>query len=210
MPIRFRCPKCRQLLGISGRKGGTQVKCPTCASQVEVPRGQGGEGEGEASVKPEGAPLLFERTDFDDLFKVPRADKGRPKAKSKLSAPERPDVRSPRPAPRGSPKPVLPSPPAPAAEPAVPRSLQESAVEVEWVAMPGHDGKNVELAAERVGLVLSPVMATIAGVIFVVGMIAAFAAGLLLGYLLFKPAGDERGTRAGGAVFQQRCTVVEA
>jgi hypothetical protein len=37
MPIRFRCQYCNQLLGISRRKAGTAVRCPTCRGQVIVP-----------------------------------------------------------------------------------------------------------------------------------------------------------------------------
>src|SRR5262245_48901585 len=37
MPIRFRCAYCNQLLGISRRKAGKVVRCPTCAGQVIVP-----------------------------------------------------------------------------------------------------------------------------------------------------------------------------
>jgi hypothetical protein len=37
MPIRFACPNCRQLLGVSLRKAGTEVKCPKCEAAVIVP-----------------------------------------------------------------------------------------------------------------------------------------------------------------------------
>jgi DNA-directed RNA polymerase subunit RPC12/RpoP len=37
MPVRFRCSYCNQLLGISRRKIGTAIKCPTCQGQVIVP-----------------------------------------------------------------------------------------------------------------------------------------------------------------------------
>jgi hypothetical protein len=37
MPIRFACPNCHQLLGVSERKAGSQVKCPKCAAEVSVP-----------------------------------------------------------------------------------------------------------------------------------------------------------------------------
>jgi DNA-directed RNA polymerase subunit RPC12/RpoP len=65
MPIRFRCAYCNQLLGISRRKAGTVVRCPTCAGQVIVPNA-------DAEVPPVGPnspnPLVFERGDFDDLL----------------------------------------------------------------------------------------------------------------------------------------------
>ena len=37
MPIRFACPNCHQLLGVSERKAGSGVKCPKCAAVVVVP-----------------------------------------------------------------------------------------------------------------------------------------------------------------------------
>lgn len=37
MPIKFRCPHCRQLLGIARAKAGLPVDCPTCGRTVRVP-----------------------------------------------------------------------------------------------------------------------------------------------------------------------------
>ncbi|MEO1998800.1 MAG: hypothetical protein ABGZ17_26435 [Planctomycetaceae bacterium] len=37
MPIKFRCQKCRQYLGISRSKAGQIVDCPTCGRSVRVP-----------------------------------------------------------------------------------------------------------------------------------------------------------------------------
>jgi hypothetical protein len=37
MPIRFYCPFCDQLLGISSRKVGAVVECPNCHGKVGVP-----------------------------------------------------------------------------------------------------------------------------------------------------------------------------
>ncbi len=38
MPIRFYCPFCDQLLGVSSRKVGAVVECPRCHGKVGVPR----------------------------------------------------------------------------------------------------------------------------------------------------------------------------
>jgi hypothetical protein len=65
MPIRFRCAYCNQLLGISRRKAGTVVRCPTCAGQVVVP---GSDGDVADSSPSPSNPLIFERNDFEDLF----------------------------------------------------------------------------------------------------------------------------------------------
>lgn len=37
MPIKFRCPNCRQFLGISRSKAGTLTDCPTCGHSIRVP-----------------------------------------------------------------------------------------------------------------------------------------------------------------------------
>ena len=37
MPIRFRCPKCTRLLGISRRKAGMDTVCPQCGATIRVP-----------------------------------------------------------------------------------------------------------------------------------------------------------------------------
>jgi hypothetical protein len=38
MAIRFHCPFCEQLLGISSQKVGAVVECPSCHGKVGVPR----------------------------------------------------------------------------------------------------------------------------------------------------------------------------
>jgi hypothetical protein len=76
MPIRFRCPQCKQLLGISRRKAGTSVGCPTCHAQVTVPGSAthgatataDGPAEAAAASRPE---PLFEQSDFDALLRAP-------------------------------------------------------------------------------------------------------------------------------------------
>jgi hypothetical protein len=50
MPIRFYCPFCRQLLGISSRKVGSVVECPSCRGKVGVP--------GEGVVAPPPVPIV--------------------------------------------------------------------------------------------------------------------------------------------------------
>lgn len=42
MPIQFRCVHCRQLLGISNSRAGTQVDCPACGRSLKVPTESGG------------------------------------------------------------------------------------------------------------------------------------------------------------------------
>ena len=66
MPIRFRCAYCNQLMGISRRKAGTVVRCPTCAGQVVVPDPDAVEATGGGGKE---GPNLFERSDFDDVLR---------------------------------------------------------------------------------------------------------------------------------------------
>jgi DNA-directed RNA polymerase subunit RPC12/RpoP len=72
MPIRFRCPHCNQRLGIARRKAGTEVQCPKCQALVLVPPTDM-EGIGDAAAPPPAppAPLVFERSDFEDYLKEP-------------------------------------------------------------------------------------------------------------------------------------------
>src|SRR5262245_24756369 len=51
-------------MGISRRKSGTVVRCPTCAGQVVVPNP-----DASASGSGRGGPNLFERSDFDDVLR---------------------------------------------------------------------------------------------------------------------------------------------
>ena len=37
MPIRFRCPACRQILSVTSRKAGQRVDCPACQATMMVP-----------------------------------------------------------------------------------------------------------------------------------------------------------------------------
>jgi biopolymer transport protein ExbD len=41
MPIRFRCPHCKQLLSVSRKKAGTGVVCPACSQNLQVPAIEG-------------------------------------------------------------------------------------------------------------------------------------------------------------------------
>ena len=64
MPVRFRCAYCNQLLGISRRKAGTIVRCPTCSGQVIVPTVESIPAQQPAAVQQP----VFERSDFDELL----------------------------------------------------------------------------------------------------------------------------------------------
>ncbi len=51
MPIKFRCPHCRQFLGIARSKAGEVTDCPTCGMSIRVPTLEG-------KVEPLPAPAL--------------------------------------------------------------------------------------------------------------------------------------------------------
>jgi hypothetical protein len=86
MPIRFRCAYCNQLLGIARRKAGTVVRCPTCAGQVVVPNP-----EPELPGAAAGAEQpIFERSDFDQVFKMPSEPRRPALAHSPAAAPAAP------------------------------------------------------------------------------------------------------------------------
>jgi hypothetical protein len=74
VPIRFRCAYCNQLMGISRRKAGTVVRCPTCSGQVVVPNPDNDSpappAPGPAAASPgKAGPDLFEQSDFDELLR---------------------------------------------------------------------------------------------------------------------------------------------
>jgi hypothetical protein len=62
MPIRFRCSYCNQLMGISRRKAGATVRCPSCDGEIVVPPAEAEQTE-RAGGGP--APFVFDRPDFD-------------------------------------------------------------------------------------------------------------------------------------------------
>src|SRR5947209_9044122 len=84
MPIRFRCAYCNQLMGISRRKAGTVVRCPSCSGQVVVPNPAS-----EPTEKPQAPaqPELFERSNFDELFDDAAGGKRAPARPAAAAAP---------------------------------------------------------------------------------------------------------------------------
>ncbi len=77
MPIRFRCRYCNQLMGISRRKAGMTVKCPTCHAEIVVPQPEP-ENKAEpppAQPIPDAPAPLFERSDFEAVLQSPVAEK---------------------------------------------------------------------------------------------------------------------------------------
>lgn len=77
MPIRFRCRYCNQLMGISRRKAGMTVNCPTCHAQVVVPQSEPEDKAEPPPVEliPDAPAPLFERSDFEAILQSPVVDK---------------------------------------------------------------------------------------------------------------------------------------
>jgi hypothetical protein len=169
MPIRFRCAYCNQLLGIARRKAGTVVRCPTCAGQVIVPNVDTEETEGPGG---EDEPLVFERSDFEELLNP--AEQAVPLERK---------------------QPVLASGEAPVALPSATEppagawgTHAEPAYDVERIN-PVPAARPADKAGQRPGIVLSSAKATALVVAAVVALALAFGGGFLTGYLL-RPASD--------------------
>jgi DNA-directed RNA polymerase subunit RPC12/RpoP len=168
MPIRFRCSYCNQLLGISRRKSGTSVRCPTCAGQVLVPD------QDEAATVPgreDANPFVFDRNDFDGLL---QGEIAAPVAQEAAVA----NGNDPR---------VVPSVNAPAgawgthAEPSYRERLE--------VAKPAP--QNGQFVKSSAGVYLSRNQLVIAGIVAAVALVVAFGLGLAVGMLLATPAKNE-------------------
>jgi hypothetical protein len=193
MPIRFRCGNCNQLMGISRRKSGSLVRCPACAAQVLVPHlEEVAEDDAPVTVKgqelpvptelrekaPE--PLVFERHDFDDVLRekdIPPAPiRIDPRPMDGLPASPGATMRTPAPVPAKVDKPDPPAPAPPRHEPTKPTPLP--------IQLP-------EESVRQIGVVLSPVVATVLALLVVIAVLAAFFAGIGIGWLLFTVPATE-------------------
>jgi DNA-directed RNA polymerase subunit RPC12/RpoP len=176
MPIRFRCAYCNQLMGISRRKAGTVVRCPSCSGQVVVPNPASEPTEKPQEVaSPRVQPELFERSNFDELFEDAAGGK---------RAPARPAVAAaPRPTP-DQPQALGPTPQARRQEPIV-KPLGEApenpelSFDVEPVPAPV-----LTKPETRPSITLSPRAATLALVGVILALAIAFALGMLVGMML--------------------------
>jgi len=157
MPIRFRCVYCKQLMGISRRKGGSVVRCPKCNNQVMVPVTDAAPASAGATAQEP----LFERSDFDELINQAAPA---PAQVFDFDAPAGAGAAAP---------PMTAAPPATSVKPAPP----PTAVEVEQAVA-------VDAASPARGILLTPAMATALAVCVVIGLAIAFVVGLFLGYRL--------------------------
>src|SRR5262245_58117649 len=170
MPIRFRCGNCNQLLGISRKKVGTRVRCPTCATEVTVPSPEAAQvhKESEHASGDDGGPSpLFERSDFGDLFEAVVAPAPPPPIRGVAAGA----------APLG----------APAGAPAESKPGNEFAFDVEPVDAAAVAAPRSATARQQ-GILLTPTWATVLAVVAIILLAIAFGLGLGIGYFIFRPA----------------------
>jgi phage FluMu protein Com len=174
MPIRFRCAYCNQLMGIARRKAGTVVSCPNCSGQVVVPTEDAvdpiADTTGPTASPRDASQPLFERGDFDDLF---RSGKG---AAPPPMAPPPPTSAGLMPAPPPAPKPTAPAP----------------AMQQPMMAPPRLDLSTPAPAPPVSGYVISSSMATLLTVALIVALALAFTAGLLVGRFYLQPSDEAK------------------
>lgn len=151
-------------MGISHRKLGTVVRCPTCAGQVVVPNPDAPAAPAAPQPTTKAAPgktgpNLFEQSDIDDLL--------------------RPNV--PATLPVGSKEPPAP-PPAGAWGTNVEALIDIDRVDEVAVSTPAPPGSRpAPVVLARPGIVLSPGKATLLAVIVVLLLGIAFGGGVLVG-----------------------------
>lgn len=172
MPIRFRCAYCNQLLGISRRKAGTVVRCPTCAGQVIVPTA---DAEAPPTTPDSSNPLVFERNDFEELLNT-KGDAAVPleQKESVATAPDAP----------------IAFPPAASPPPGAWGTHAEPEFDVERIN-PVAPLATAEPVSQT-GIFLSTRNATLLAVAVAVLLAVFFTAGLLVGSWL-RPTGQESG-----------------
>ncbi|HMC65241.1 MAG TPA: hypothetical protein VKI65_09910 [Gemmataceae bacterium] len=170
MPIRFRCGNCNQLLGISRKKVGTRVRCPTCATEVTVPSPEAAQvhKESEHASGDDGGPSpLFERSDFGNLFEAVVAPAPPPPIRGVAAGA----------APLG----------ASAGAPAESKPGSEFAFDVEPVDAAAVAAPRSAIARQQ-GILLTPTWATVLAVVAIILLAIAFGLGLGIGYFIFHSA----------------------
>ena len=205
MPIKFRCPHCKQFLGISRSKAGTISDCPSCGRTLRVPH-------------PDGRvdPLPPPRFDFGDerlvdalneLASLEKAETEGDDVVGVVADPERQAVEA-KPAAAPAVEPVEPAP-APEAVPAEP--IDEYSLVVEPTADPKGDPLEQleELVAIREGT-QEPAPARVRrGIpwgLMILVMLLSVVAGMLIGRAIPRSGG----ATAGSAVAEDVSEVPEA
>jgi phage FluMu protein Com len=169
MPIRFRCAYCNQLLGIARRKAGTVVRCPTCAGRVVVPTVESDEPD---QPDDESSPLVFERSDFEEILG--------PQGKS-AAIPQKETVLTP--------SDVVVAVPSEHPPPGAWGTHAEPPFDVERINPQPASMTSGELLAQPAGVYLSSAKLKLLAAAAVAALALAFGAGLLVGYLA-RPAHD--------------------
>lgn len=105
MPIKFRCPSCRQAYTASSRKAGTKLHCQKCGTKIRVPEAAAGPSDDEKNAQVDSTvpdsqgqaeSEVISEDDFldDDLFdEVPSPDDA-PAEEAEASEPPKPPAAS--------------------------------------------------------------------------------------------------------------------
>ena len=88
MTMKFRCPHCRQFLGISTTKAGTLVDCPACGRSVLVPHDGGGATGTKQAQRPGDHPGLLNALQELSALGSPDADDAAPLILADLLEPD--------------------------------------------------------------------------------------------------------------------------
>lgn len=165
MPIRFRCHYCNQLLGIARRKGGSEVRCPTCAGMLKVPNTDQIDIEAD---REEANLFVFDRNDFDDLLQgnVPAPKQHEAAAVAAANEPMAPVIKAPPSGAWGT-----------HAEPAYRERFEPTAPAL----------ANEKKSPGGAGVYLSRQQLIIVSVAVIGAIVAAFAMGVAVGWLLHGP-----------------------
>jgi hypothetical protein len=150
MPIKFRCPHCRQFLGIARTKAGEIADCPMCGKTLRVP-----DLDGTVQPLPEPELNLEDQELVEALGEL--AGIGTREATGRTDAPQRrSDSTTPVPVPAPRPvelKPLEPAVPVVIADPPGPARPQQPRVRA---AAAEHDPHPAELVAEPRSAILRP------------------------------------------------------
>jgi hypothetical protein len=122
-PIKFRCYKCNQLLGVSRSKLGTVVACPKCATELQVPDPEDASASPPGSSSPAPAPIPETTSAFLSALEAGLPVEGSDSRVEIELEPEPELVLEPEP--EAEPEPIPRIPPTRAPEPLPPPVLPE-------------------------------------------------------------------------------------
>ena len=199
VPVKFRCYRCNQLLGVSRSKVGSVVHCPKCAADLVVPEPVEAPASGSSSNIQEPTPAFLAALASGVPLAIPdirpediRVEPGIAWEPIETApAPAEPRISPPEPErPAQAPAPPEPMPPAPAPAPIVPPVVPpREAVEA---VVPPIRVESPTLAVERMptvrsrDLVIPRSVVAFWSLFVLLALALAFLAGLLAGHYLWR------------------------